>query len=158
MGRLFGLSIAEGGPLLSLFLFGASGGVLLGGFLAERAGGHLQVVIGAGLAAAAALFVAVSFGLFPAAALAAPFMIAGILVGLTMPSRDMLVRETVAIGARGRMFGFIYSGLDVGAAAGPLIVGLLLDHGDLRAVLWLVAALLLLAIVSATAAHGRRRG
>ena len=65
MDQLYGLPIAEGGPLLSLFLFGASGGVLLGGFLAERAAGRLQVVIGGGLAAAAALFVAVSFGGLP---------------------------------------------------------------------------------------------
>ena len=155
MDRLYGLPVAEGGPLLSVFLFGASGGVLLGGFLAERAHARHQLVIGAGLAAAAVLFVAISFGLFPAAALAAPFALAGILVGLTMPSRDMLVREAATARARGRVFGFVYSGLDTGAAAGPLVVGLLLDHGDPRMVLWLIAALLLLAIVAAVAAHGR---
>ena len=156
MDRLYGLPIAEGGPLLSVFLFGASGGVLLGGFLAERVSARHQVVIAAGLAAAAVLFVAISLGLFPAAALGAPFALAGILVGLTMPSRDMLVRETATAHARGRVFGFVYSGLDTGAAAGPLVVGLLLDHGDPRAVLWLVAALLLLAIAAAVAARGRR--
>ena len=156
MDQLYGLPIAEGAPLLSVFLFGASGGVLLGGFLAERVGTRHQVVIGAGLASAAAFFVAISLGLFPAAALAAPFALAGMLVGLTMPSRDMLVRETAAASARGRVFGFVYSGLDAGSAAGPLIVGLLLDHGSPRTVLWLVAALLLLAIVSAVAAKERR--
>ena len=156
MDRLYGLPIAEGGPLLSVFLFGASGGVLLGGFLAERVSARHQLVIAAGLAAAALLFVAISFGFFPAAALGAPFALAGVLVGLTMPSRDMLVRETATAHARGRVFGFVYSGLDTGAAAGPLVVGLLLDHGDPRAVLWLVAALLLLAIVAAVAAGGRR--
>ena len=156
MDRLYGLPVAEGAPLLSVFLFGASGGVVLGGFLAERASGRLQLVIGAGLAGAAAVFVAISFGVFPAAALAAPFALAGILVGVTMPSRDMLVRETAAAQARGRVFGFVYSGLDSGAAAAPLVVGLLLDHGDPRAVLWLVAALLLLAIVTAVTAHGRK--
>ena len=36
MDQLYGLPTAEGAPLLSVFLFGASGGVLLGGFLAER--------------------------------------------------------------------------------------------------------------------------
>ena len=109
-----------------------------------------------GLASAAAFFVAISLGLFPAAVLAAPFALAGIMVGLTMPSRDMLVRESAAASARGRVFGFVYSGLDVGAAAAPLIVGLLLDHGDPRGVLWLLAALLLLAIVAAGLAKGRR--
>ena len=157
MDQLYGLPVVEGGPLLSLFLFGASGGVLLGGFLAERASGRLQLVIGAGLSAAAALFVAVSFDLFPAAALAAPFVLAGLLVGITMPSRDLLVRETATAQARGRVFGFVYSGLDVGAAAAPLVVGLLLDHGNPRAVLWLLAALLLLAIAAAVAAHRRGR-
>ena len=156
MDQLYGLPVAEGGPLLSVFLFGASGGVVLGGFLAERWGGRLQLVIGAGLAGAAAFFVAISFGVFPAAALAAPFALAGILVGLTMPSRDLLVRETAAAGARGRVFGLVYSGLDTGSAAAPLIVGLLLDHGNPRAVLWLLAALLLLAIVAAVTAHGRK--
>ena len=52
MDQLYGLPIAEGAPLLSVFLFGGSGGVILGGFLAERAGARHQVVIGAGLASA----------------------------------------------------------------------------------------------------------
>ena len=156
MDQLYDLPVAEGAPLLSVFLFGASGGVLLGGFLAERVGARHQVVIAAGLASAAAFFVAISLSLFPAALLGVPFALAGILVGLTMPSRDMLVRETAAASARGRVFGFVYSGLDVGAAAAPLIVGLLLDHGNPRAALWLIAALLLLAIVSAVAAKARR--
>ena len=157
MGQLYGLPVAEGASLLSLFLFGASGGVLLGGFLAERAHARHQVVIGAGLAAAAALFVAISLGLFPAAVLSRP------LRARRHPgrahhavARHAGARDGDGPGARGRVFGFVYSGLDAGAAAGPLIVGLLLDHGDPRAVLWLVAALLLLAIVTAVAAHGRR--
>ena len=155
MEGLYGLPVAEGAPLLSVFLFAASGGVLLGGFLAERQGVRHQLVIAAGFAAAAATFVAIGFGLFPAAALSAPFALAGVLIGLTMPSRDLLVRETATASARGRVFGFVYSGLDTGAAAVPLIVGFILDHGDPRAVLWLVAALLLLAVVTAVAAHGR---
>ena len=156
MDQLYGLPIAEGAPLLSVFLFGASGGVLLGGFMAERAGSRHQLVIGAGLASAAAFFVAISLGLFPAALLGIPFALAGILVGLTFPSRDMLVRETAAADARGRVFGFVYSGLDTGAAVAPLIVGLLLDHGDPQAVMWLIAALLLLGVVAAAMAKGRR--
>ncbi|MCY4481039.1 MAG: MFS transporter, partial [Rhodospirillales bacterium] len=156
MDQLYGLPVAEGAPLLSVFLFGASGGVLLGGFLAERTSSRHQLVIGAGLASAAAFFVAISLGLFPAAVLGVPFALAGILVGLTFPSRDMLVREAAAADARGRVFGFVYSGLDTGAAVAPLIVGLLLDHGDPRAVMWLIAALLLLGVVAAALAKGRQ--
>ena len=68
----------------------------------------------------------------------------------------MLVRETAAADARGRVFGFVYSGLDTGAAVAPLIVGLLLDHGNPRAVMWLIAALLLLGVLAAVMAKGRR--
>ena len=156
MDQLYGLPTAEGAPLLSVFLFGASGGVLLGGFMAERTGSRHQFIIGVGLASAAAFFVAISLGLFPAAVLGVPFALAGIMVGLTFPSRDMLVRETAAADARGRVFGFVYSGLDTGAAVAPLIVGLLLDHGDPRAVMWLIAALLLLGVVAAALARARR--
>ena len=156
MDQLYGLPVTEGAPLLSVFLFGASGGVLLGGFLAERTSSRHQLVIGAGLASAAAFFVAISLGLFPAAVLGVPFALAGILVGLTFPSRDMLVRETAAADARGRVFGFVYSGLDTGAAVAPLIVGLLLDHGDPQAVMWLIAALLLLGVLAAVMAKGRQ--
>ena len=156
MNQLYGLPVAEGAPLLSVFLFGASGGVLLGGFMAERAGSRHQLIIGAGLASAAAFFVAISLSLFPSAVLGVPFALAGILVGLTFPSRDMLVRETAAADARGRVFGFVYSGLDTGAAVAPLVVGLLLDHGDPRAAMWLIAALLLLGVVAAGLAKGRR--
>ena len=148
MDQLYGLPVAEGAPLLSrlpLRCIGGSPARRLPGRAYEFAA-H-QLVIGAGLASAAAFFVAVSLGLFPAAVLGVPFALAGILVGLTFPSRDMLVRETAAADARGRVFGFVYSGLDTGAAVAPLIVGLLLDHGDPRAVMWLIAA-----------ASARRRG
>ena len=128
MDQLYGLPIAEGAPLLSVFLFGASGGVLLGGFLAERAGARHQVVIGVGLASAAAFFVAISLGLFPAAALAVPFALAGIMVGLTMPSpRHAGARERGRVRAgpslRIRLFGPRYRrrrrAADRGAAARP---------------------------------------
>jgi MFS family permease len=155
MSQLYDLPIVEGAPLLSVFLFGSSGGVLLGGFLAERVSARHHVVIALGLTGASALFVAIGFQLFPSAALFVPFALAGILVGLTMPSRDMLVRETATANARGRVFGFVYSGLDSGAAFGPLIVGLLLDYGAPQAVFWLIAVLLLLAIITAVTARNR---
>lgn len=152
-----GVPLVEGSSLLTGYLLAASGGVLLGGFLAERSGSRHALVIALGLTIAAALFVAISFHLFPSAALIAPLAVAGIFVGIIMPSRDILVRETSAAGSRGRVFGFVYSGLDSGAAIGPLVVGILLDQGDPRTVFWLIAALFVLAIATATTA-GRSRG
>ena len=148
MDQLYGLPIAEGAPLLSVFLFGASGGVTARR-LPRRACGRTASgrdwrgpCIGRRVLRRDQPRPLPGRRRWPL-----PFALAGIMVGLTMPSRDMLVRESAAASARGRVFGFVYSGLDTGAAAAPLIVGLLLDHGNPRAVLWLIAALLLLAIV-----------
>jgi MFS family permease len=53
----------------------------------------------------------------------------GFVVGLVNPSRDMLARQVAPKGATGRVFGIVYSGVDVGAAVGPAVLGWLLDHG-----------------------------
>jgi FSR family fosmidomycin resistance protein-like MFS transporter len=51
----------------------------------------------------------------------------GFLTGLAGPSRDLLVRRaaTARFGqaAFGRVYGFVYSGLDTGLALAPLVFG-----------------------------------
>src|SRR3546814_19446728 len=66
---------------------------------------------------------------------------AGFLFGFTTPSRDLIVRGATPKGASGRVFGFVYSGLDAGSALVPLIMGQLLDHGHADKVLLFVAAI-----------------
>ena len=39
----------------------------------------------------------------------------GFALGATGPSRDMIVRNATPQGAAGRVYGFVYSGLDLGA-------------------------------------------
>jgi predicted MFS family arabinose efflux permease len=55
------------------------------------------------------------------------------------------------------VYGFVYSGLDVGLATAPLVFGILLDRGQPNAVLWAVAASQCLAIVAAFAIGSRRK-
>jgi FSR family fosmidomycin resistance protein-like MFS transporter len=82
-------------------------------------------------------------------------------VGFAGPSRDMLVRlatqAELGPNAFGRVYGFVYSGLDVGLATAPLVFGILLDRGQPNAVLWAVAASQCLAIVAAFAIGSRRK-
>ena len=68
--------------------------------------------------------------------------------------RDLLVRRVTPQGASGRVFGFVYSGLDVGSAMAPVSVGLLLDGGHPQAALWLMGAMLVLAIGTVVAIRG----
>ena len=50
---------------------------------------------------------------------------------------------------RGTVFGFVYSGLDLGSAMTPPFLGLLLDHHMPRLIFVLTAGILLLAIATA---------
>jgi FSR family fosmidomycin resistance protein-like MFS transporter len=75
-----------------------------------------------------------------------PLMAAmGACVGMAGPSRDLLVRKaaTQGLGAAsyGRVYGFVYSGLDGGLALAPMIFGPLMDAGHFNA-LWIGVALL----------------
>ena len=83
------------------------------------------------------------------AALVPIIAVAGFLTGATTPSRDMLVRGATPKGASGRVFGFVYSGLDAGSALAPLLIGLMLDGGRPSLVIWFVAAVLLLGVGAA---------
>jgi hypothetical protein len=98
-------------------------------------------------AAASALTV---FLLFGAAGIAAVF---GFCTGTATPSRDLLVRRAAMerFGQRsfGRIYGFVYSGLDTGLAVAPVLFGPLLDRGMFTAVLYGVALFQGLAVLAA---------
>jgi len=136
------------GAVLTGFLLGSSLGIAFGAVLADRSQKHGRIVA-VGLTSAAALFIMVGSFNLPVVALFAVITSAGILSGITTPSRDMLVRGATPKGAAGKVFGFVYSGLDAGSAIGPLVVGILLDHGKPQLVYWLIALVLLAAIFSA---------
>ncbi len=148
LGALHGTPLATAGAALTGFLIGASAGVLVGSVLADRTTRHDRIVA-FGLASAAVLVLIVGNVNMPAAALVGFMTVAGFQCGLTTPSRDLLVRGAAPRGAAGRVFGFVYSGLDAGAAIAPLVIGIMLDHGQPGAMLWFVAAALALAILTA---------
>jgi MFS transporter, FSR family, fosmidomycin resistance protein len=80
----------------------------------------------------------------------------GFTKGVTAPSRDLLVRAATPAGASGKVFGFVYSGLDVGALAMPPVYGWLIDRGEPRAVFVVAAVLMVLTIL--TVLEVRRQG
>jgi len=144
---LRGTSLTAAGVALTAYLAGSASGILAGGFAADRTRAHERVVA-LGLASAAALLLAVGSIPFPDFWLAAALAAAGFAAGFTMPSRDMLARGATPSGATGKVFGFIYSGLDLGSAITPIILGLLLDRRMPLYVFVVSAAALALAIVT----------
>jgi predicted MFS family arabinose efflux permease len=136
---LYEAPLATATGALTAFLVATAAGVLAGGRLADRTSRHDLVAV-AGVSTGAALMLLVGSGRLLVPLVVAAIALAGFAVGLTSPSRDMLVRAATPRGAAGRVFGFVYSGLDLGSSTGPLLFGWLLDHGAPRAVFGGVAA------------------
>jgi FSR family fosmidomycin resistance protein-like MFS transporter len=162
LGGIYGISAAAAVAALTGYLLGSAAGMVVGGFVAVRVQAHERTV-GAALVGAAFFAATLASGLPPAWSVI-PLMVGiGIGVGLAGPSRDLLVRrvatESLAGGnaspAFGRVYGFVYSGLDVGLALGPLAFGMLLDAGGRDGVLPGVALLQILAVLTVLA-MGRR--
>jgi len=139
-----GFSLALGTTALTAFLFASSGGTIIGALLADRMPGQERLV-GGGLLVSALAVASVVYLHSPGAIVAA-LALSGFALGLTLPPRDLLVRNATPRGATGRVFGFVYSGLDAGAALAPLPIGIMLDHGETGWTLWLMAASAMLAI------------
>jgi len=145
----FGVPLALAASAISAYLLGSTAGILAGGFLAARTSHHDRVAA-AGLAAGALLLALVGTGVVPTALLLPLFATTGFALGATGPSRDLIVRNATPRGAAGRVYGFVYSGLDTGATIAPVWFGAMLDHGLGRGMFFSAAAVLLVAIGTVT--------
>lgn len=148
---LYGLSITTAALALSTYLVGGAAGIVLGGFLAQK-GEHDHLIAGA-LGVAALLAILLAAGIMPAWSILPLMAGIGFCTGIAGPSRDLLVRRaaTARFGkaAYGRVYGFVYSGLDLGLAMAPVIFGGLMDARHFSEVLVGIAILQVLAIFSA---------
>lgn len=149
--NLHGLSLAAGATALSAYLVGGAGGILTGGFLAQK--GNHDRLIAAALGTAALLALALAALPLPTWAVLPLMAAIGYCTGIAGPSRDLLVRRaaTARFGqaAYGRVYGFVYSGLDAGLALAPLAFGGLMDGGRFAAVLVGIAVLQGMAVFTA---------
>lgn len=148
LNQLYGTSLETAGAALSAYLLAGSLGVLAGGIAADRTTRH-EGIVALGLLGAAAMLLTVGFVPLSDPAIVAAVALAGFASGTTTPSRDMLVRGATPVGATGKVFGFVYSGLDLGAAVTPPVLGYFLDRGEPRMVFVLAAASLALTIATA---------
>ena len=138
---------------VTAYLLGGAAGIVAGGFLAARTTRHDRVA-GIGLLTGALLVALVATAAVPRPLIVPLFVVIGLVLGSTGPSRDLIVRNATPKGAAGRVYGFVYSGLDLGATLGPVWFGLMLDHQLAREMFYVIAALFLVAI--ATVVNVRR--
>jgi MFS transporter, FSR family, fosmidomycin resistance protein len=100
-----------------------------------------------GVAAVIALYL--GFGTFAAGVVPVLFGLMGFSAGIAGPSRDLLVKRSTPDNATGRVYGVVYSGLDIGQAISPLIFGALMDQRKFSTVLLGLAVVQAVLIVSA---------
>ena len=133
---------------LSIYMVGSASGMVLGGFLATDPA-RCERIVGIGMTLAACI--ALTVALAPLAGWMVPvaFGMMGLVTGSASPSRDMLVKRSTPANASGRVFGVVYSGLDIGQALAPLLFGRLMDLHHYGAVWIGLAAVQLVLIASA---------
>ncbi|HYD74518.1 MFS transporter [Ramlibacter sp.] len=154
--QLHAVPVGLAAACLTIYMVCGAGGMVLGGFLASDPT-RCERIVGAGFGMAA--LVALAIGVAPLPALAVPvlFGVMGFTSGIAGPSRDLIVKRSTPPNASGRVFGIVYSGLDIGQAVAPLVFGSLMDHGRFAGV-WLGLALMqLLLIASAFNVRRTRR-
>ncbi|MCS6780789.1 MAG: MFS transporter [Geminicoccaceae bacterium] len=150
LGKLWGTELVLAATTVTAFMIGSAFGTAAGGVLADRTGSR-HGIIATGLGLAALLVLIPGHAELPLPLLWAVVALAGALHGATTPSRDLLVRAAAPPGSSGKVFGFVYSGLDLGATIAPAIAGRLLDAGAPLGLFWLAAIATALSILAAIA-------
>ncbi len=149
------VSLEKASMTLTAYMLCGAVGMLAGGFVAARYPGWSDRVVALCMTVAALFMALCASGLFGASGTLVVLAATGFAVGVGGPSRDLMIKKATPKGATGRVYGLVYSGLDVGFAISPLIFGVFMDRGWYAATL-LGAALVLLLSVGAALGVGRR--
>ena len=129
MQSLVGVSFEAATHTLTAYLICAAFGMLAGGFMAATFAKHTQAVVaGSMLSAALLLVICATTWLGPMGSMLA-MAITGFAAGVGGPSRDLMIKQATPKGATGRVYGMVYSGMDVGFAIAPALFGVFMDHG-----------------------------
>jgi FSR family fosmidomycin resistance protein-like MFS transporter len=155
LNDIYGLDLEIGGAFVTVMLFAVTIGVLVGGYLADHVHKPDQVVLFGYSAASIVIVVLWRFELSIMEHYIA-FAAIGFMYGVVFPARELLVRAATPKGASGRVFGFVYSGMDFGSASTPILFGWFVDTGIPRsaflcvAILWVVSVVIIVLTNRAT--------
>jgi MFS transporter, FSR family, fosmidomycin resistance protein len=141
---------------LTFYMVAGAGGMVIGGFLAADPS-RCEKIVSIAFAVAAAFALTIGFAPLPPMAVPVLFAVMGVASGIAGPSRDLIVKRAAPENATGRVYGVVYSGLDIGQAFAPLVFGPLMDMHRPQDV-WLgIAIVQALLITTAVNVHRARR-
>jgi MFS transporter, FSR family, fosmidomycin resistance protein len=148
LNQLYDIPVTAGNFSITLMALGSAAGMILGGVMAAK----LKMpdrIVGTCLFACAVIGLLIGAEWVTAALVPGLFFMIGCGLGIAAPSRDMMIRSATPQGVSGSVYGIVYSGIDLGAAVGPLLFGILLDAGKPNSLFLGVAFLQLLLILTA---------
>ena len=153
---MHGVSLQAATATLTAYMLASALGILVGGFVSARVGAQRSdKVIAVCMSVGALCMMLAGTGWLGAFGSMVLLAATGFAVGIGGPSRDMMIKRATPKGATGRVYGTVYSGLDVGFAIAPLIFGLLMDRA-LYSLTMITSAFALILAVFAALAVGRR--
>ena len=142
-----GVPVLLGNSYITIFVVGIIIGVVAGGIMADKVRDHLKLAFcsfflsGVGMVLMA-LVPPVSILIYPL------FIVTGFMFGFGFSSRDMVVSSLAPPESSGKVFGFVFSGLDIGAAGIPIVYGYMLGASLPLEMFYLSGVLIILAGIS----------
>jgi len=143
------VSVETAAVTLTAYMLCGAMGMFTGGFVAARYPRWSDRVVASCMTTAAVMLVLCASGLLGPSGTLVVLAATGFAVGVGGPSRDLMIKKATPKGATGRVYGLVYSGLDVGFAISPLIFGLFMDRGWYASTLVGSAVFLLLSVGAA---------
>ena len=134
---------------LTAYLLCGAMGMFVGGFVAAQFPRWSDRVVAGCMTIAAICMALCASGVFGTLGTLVVLAATGFAVGVGGPSRDLMIKKATPSGATGRVYGMVYSGLDVGFAISPVLFGALMDRGWYATTLLGAALVLLLSVGAA---------
>ena len=148
---MYEANISAANQVLFIYMVTISIGILAGGYIADKVT-RLDMVATIGYLIGIFMICAVALQFLSFIFAAVALAIAGFMMGIVMPSRDVLVRAVTPKGNAGKAFGFVNSGFGFAGIIGPLIFGRIMDSGAVTWIYYGAAIFMGLTIVAALAA------
>jgi MFS transporter, FSR family, fosmidomycin resistance protein len=125
---IYQVPLDMGSYYITLLALGSAAGVLFGGYLAAKLQAPERIVSSC-LSITILMCLLLGTGFISVSLIPFLFIGLGFGYGVVAPSRDLLVKTATPKGVAGRVYGIVYSGIDLGAAVGPFIFGFFMDAG-----------------------------
>jgi MFS transporter, FSR family, fosmidomycin resistance protein len=153
--KLHDVSLYAANATLTAYMLCAAVGMLVGGWVAAKFPDHSDRVVARAMTAAAVILVLAASGVLGPVGTCVLIASTGFAIGVGGPSRDMMIKKATPVGATGRVYGLVYSGMDVGFAIAPAVFGVFMDRGYYASVLVGAGVTLMIAVFLALGV-GRR--